>query len=76
MTRALVYWWPYMVAQAGAAIPGTAWSVPHKVPAPEKDIRLVKPQLGGPRAQAANVVDISAPRERSTPGGAKGVLIL
>lgn len=70
MTRALVYWWPHMVAHAEASMPGTAWTVPHKVPPPEKDIRLVKPQLGGPRVQAANVVDIAAPRKRTGKRGA------
>jgi hypothetical protein len=49
MTRALVFWWPYMVEQAEAAASGTAWTVPHQVPRPSKGIRLVTPRLGGGR---------------------------
>ena len=43
LSRSLAYWWPHMVAQAEAARPGTAWTVPHGVPAPTKAIRLVTP---------------------------------
>lgn len=59
LTRALVYWWPLMAEQAQAAMPGTAWTVPHKVPSPGQAIRLVTPRVPGPRAKAADVVDIS-----------------
>lgn len=70
LTRALVYWWPLMVQQATAAKPGTAWTVPHAVPAPPKGIRLVTPQVGAIRSKDGKVVDISAaaPRRR---GGSK-----
>lgn len=70
--RALVYWWPYMVEQAEAAAAGSAWTVPHRVPAPQKGIRLVTPRLGEGRAQAANVVAILAPRGRKRASGKAG----
>ncbi|MCB8879066.1 hypothetical protein ACELLULO517_02385 [Acidisoma cellulosilytica] len=46
LIRALIYWWPLMVDEADAAPPGTAWTVPHTVPAPHKSIRLITPKLG------------------------------
>lgn len=44
LSRALLYWWPIMVEQSEAAKPGTAWTVPHGVPNPSKQIRLVQPR--------------------------------
>ncbi|MDJ0391039.1 hypothetical protein QMO56_23270 [Roseomonas sp. E05] len=70
LTRALVYWWPLMVEQATAAQPGTAWTVPHKVPMPPKAIRLVTPQVPGLRAKGAEVVDISKAKPRRDRSGA------
>jgi hypothetical protein len=66
LTRALIYWWPLMVEQATAAKLGTAWTVPHTVPASPKGIRLVTPQVGPARSKDPKVVDISqaAPRRR------------
>lgn len=62
LTRALIFWWPLMVAQATAAKPGTAWTVPHAVPAPPKGIRLVTPQVGQARPKDGKVVDLATSR--------------
>lgn len=43
LSRALLYWWPMMVAQAEASARGSAWTVPAIVPAPNREIRLVRP---------------------------------
>jgi hypothetical protein len=71
LARALVYWWPLMVEQAEAAKPGTAWTVPHRVPPPAaQSIRLVTPKVPASRVKAAEVVDISAaPRRRKRADG-------
>jgi hypothetical protein len=41
MARSLMYWWPLMVARAEAAKAGTAWTVPHRVPAPRRGPSVV-----------------------------------
>ena len=46
ITRTLIYRWPHMVEQAEAAGAGSAWTVPHQIPAPPQAIQLVTPQLG------------------------------
>jgi hypothetical protein len=69
IARGLIYWWPYMTEAAEAAAVGSAWTVPHNVPAPPRRIRLVTPRLGGGRAQALNVANISAPRGRRRADG-------
>ena len=43
LSRSLLYWWPIMVRQADATKGGVAWTVPHGVPPPGKEIRLVTP---------------------------------
>ena len=68
LTRALIYWWPLMVGQATAAKPGTAWTVPHAVPAPPKGIRLVTPQVGQARPKDGKVVDIADASRRNRKG--------
>lgn len=69
LTRALIYWWPLMVEQAAAAKPGTAWTVPHVVPAPPKGIRLVTPQVGQVRAKDGKVVDLATSRRNRKGSG-------
>jgi len=68
LSRALIYWWPLMVQQATAAKPGTAWTVPHGVPAPPKGIRLVTPQVGQVRPKDGKVVDLADALRRDREG--------
>lgn len=67
LVRALVYWWPLLVEQAEAGKPGTAWTVPDRVPpSTGRGIRLVTPKSGrsGGGGRGADVLDLSAAAAR------------